>query len=283
VEPSYFNGRRRALELLPRLWRVPIHSYAPFMRERINRTGIYRGSYAHSELFLKCVALTWSRRMIDFSQCLKLKRLAKAGALVTLILPIPLTSAIGDEINGTAETIVFVRHGEKPEAGLGQLNCQGLNRALALPSVIAKSFGRPDVIFAPNPSLPKKDAGKLYDYVRPLATVEPTAIRFGLPVDVSVRFNDTEGLLAALEAHRAADRNALLLVAWEHHQIAPIARALLAAHGAEAETINEVEDWKGDDFDSIYIVTIRQRGKTTKANFAHGHEGLNGQPSECAQ
>jgi hypothetical protein len=221
--------------------------------------------------------------MIDFNQCLKLKSLTKAGALVTLILPIPLTSAIGDEIDGAAETIVFVRHGEKPEGGFGQLNCQGLNRALALPSVIAKSFGRPEGIFAPNPSLPKEDAGKLYDYVRPFATIEPTAIQFGLPVDLSVAFDDRKGLQTVLEAHRAPDRNVLLLVAWEHHQIAPIVRALLAAHGAEAETINDVEDWKSDDFDSIYIVTIRQRGETIKANFNHGHEGLNGQPTACPQ
>lgn len=33
-------------------------------------------------------------------------------------------------------TIVIIRHGEKPSAGLGQLSCQGLNRALALPQVL---------------------------------------------------------------------------------------------------------------------------------------------------
>jgi hypothetical protein len=219
--------------------------------------------------------------MIGFCQSLKLKSLAKAGALVILILPIPLNSVIGDEIDGTTKTIVFVRHGEKPEGGFGQLNCQGLNRSLALPSVIAKSFGRPEAIFAPNPSLPKEDAGKLYDYVRPLATIEPTAIQFGLPVDLSVAFDDRKGLQTVLEAHRAPDRNVLLLVAWEHRQIAPIARALLAAHGAEAETINDVKDWAGNDYDSIYIVTIRQRGETTTATFKHGYEGLNGQPSAC--
>jgi hypothetical protein len=156
-----------------------------------------------------------------------------------------------------------------------------LNRALALPSVIANSFGRPEAIFAPNPSLPKEDAGKLYDYVRPLATIEPTAIRFGLPVDVSVGFDDREGLQAALEAHRASDRDVLLLVAWEHRQIAPIARALLAAHGAGVETINDVKDWESNDYDSIYIVTIRHRGETTNATFNHGYQGLNGQPTAC--
>jgi hypothetical protein len=54
------------------------------------------------------------------------------------------------------ETIVVVRHGEKPSAGLGQLDCQGLNRALALPAVIAETFGRPSAVFAPNPADQKK-------------------------------------------------------------------------------------------------------------------------------
>ncbi len=34
-----------------------------------------------------------------------------------------------------AETVIFLRHGEKPAAGLGQLSCKGLNRALALPRI----------------------------------------------------------------------------------------------------------------------------------------------------
>ena len=42
------------------------------------------------------------------------------------------------------QTIVFFRHGEKPSAGLGQLTCQGLNRALALPDVLIGKFGKPD-------------------------------------------------------------------------------------------------------------------------------------------
>jgi hypothetical protein len=87
----------------------------------------------------------------------------------------------------TTETIVIIRHAEKPADDLGQLNCQGLNRALALPTVIQKKFGRPNVIFAPNPSEQVTEDGEKYDYVRPLATIEPTAISFGLPVHAQHR------------------------------------------------------------------------------------------------
>jgi hypothetical protein len=40
------------------------------------------------------------------------------------------------------ETIVGIRHGEKPLLGLGQLTCKGLNRALALSQVLLEKFGR---------------------------------------------------------------------------------------------------------------------------------------------
>jgi hypothetical protein len=174
------------------------------------------------------------------------------------------------------ETIVLVRHGEKPAKGLGQLDCQGFNRALALPAIIAKTFGKPGAVFAPDPSRQKEDDGIPYDYVRPLATIEPTAIVFGLPIHADFGVTDTEGLRVALE--QPAYRNALVVVAWEHTLIETIARALLAAHGGDATL---VPNWHGNDFDSIYVVAITGTGAAAKATFAHMHEGLDGQPDTC--
>jgi hypothetical protein len=217
--------------------------------------------------------------MSQFMQRLHWRVVAKGVTAIAVSLPLVGSIALPSE--GPVETIVFVRHGEKPEGGLGQINCQGLNRAIALAPMIAASFGKPDAVFAPNPSHPKDDAGKLYDYVRPLATIEPTAIWFGLPVDVSLNFNDRDGLQAALEKHRAPDRNVLILVAWEHKQIAPVVRALLTAHGADPATVREVNDWEDKDFDSMYVVTIGQLGESSNATFDHKHEGLDGQPHAC--
>jgi hypothetical protein len=210
-------------------------------------------------------------------QSLALRMLAKTAVFAAISWSVPLIAGKASQSEQVVETIVFIRHGEKPEGGLGQLNCQGLNRALALAPIIAKSFGRPEAIFAPNPSHPKEDAGKLYDYIRPLATIEPTAIWFGLPVDVSIDFRDREGLQTAIEKRRTADHSVFLLVAWEHKQIAPIVRELLAAHEANAETVKQVKDWEGKDFDSMYVVTIGD----TKTTFDHSHEGLDGQPESC--
>jgi hypothetical protein len=171
-------------------------------------------------------------------------------------------------IGSNASPIVFIRHAEKPEGGFGQLTCQGLNRALALAPIIAQSFGKPHAIFAPNPSHPKKDAGIFYDYVRPLATVEPTAVLFGLPIDVSLDFDDRKGLIAALEKRRAQDHNVFVLVACEHKQIAPA-------------NLHEVKDWDSKDFDSIYVIAIEHSRNSTRATFEHKHEGLDGQPNTC--
>jgi hypothetical protein len=174
------------------------------------------------------------------------------------------------------ETIVMVRHGEKPAAGLGQLSCQGLNRALALPPVLEKQFGRPVAIFAPNPSEQKTDDGKLYDYVRPLATIEPTAIAYGMPIHADIGQSKIDALRKALTA--PAYSNAYVLVAWEHFMAMTAARALMRQFGADP---TEVPDWNGADFDSIYIVRIYHFGPVVKALFELGHEGLDGQPTDC--
>src|SRR3984893_17435101 len=121
--------------------------------------------------------------------------LAVAAITLSLVL-LDGTRAWSDD---AVETIVLVRHGEKPDKGLGQLDCQGLNHALAMPPVIAKTFGRPSAIFAPDPSRQKQDDGVSYDYVRPLATIEPTAIFFGLPVNASFGFSNPDGARAAIE------------------------------------------------------------------------------------
>jgi hypothetical protein len=180
--------------------------------------------------------------------------------------------------DNAVETVIFVRHAEKPDNGLGQINCQGLNRALALPSIIAKTFGRPDAIFVPDPDERINDGEGRFDYVRPLATIEPTAISFGLPVNASIGVSDTEGLRAALE--KPVYRNARVLIAWEHGNIEGTVRALLAAHGADATVVPE---WHSDDFDSIYVVTITSIGAKRKATFALMRQGLDGQKETCPQ
>ena len=174
------------------------------------------------------------------------------------------------------ETVVLIRHGEKPPAGLGQLSCQGLNRALALGGVLKQAFGKPDALFAPDPAIRKTDHGTPYDYVRPLATIEPAAIAMGLPVDTSIGFADIAALRTALEAQHL--RQALVVVAWEHTELVALARLRLAAHGADPAL---VPAWDQGDYDGMDVVRITRDGTKSNATFERRREGLDGQSSSC--
>ena len=85
----------------------------------------------------------------------------------------------------------MVRHGEKPPTGVGQLTCMGLNRALALAPLLIGRYGKPDFIYAPDPAVQIQEHGRgpMYSYVRPLATIEPTAIRLGMPVNTQIGYD----------------------------------------------------------------------------------------------
>ncbi|NYH23176.1 histidine phosphatase family protein [Paraburkholderia bryophila] len=174
------------------------------------------------------------------------------------------------------ETLVFVRHGEKPAAGYGQLNCQGLNRALALPAVIAAKFGKPDAIYAPDPGQQKDDSGHPYYYIRPLATIEPTAIQFQMPVQTPYGFAQIDQLGTALV--NPNNRSKLIVVAWEHKLIVKLLRQMLSAHGGNPA---DVPNWKSDDFDSIYIVRLNWQNGVAQASFKRDRQGLDGRSADC--
>jgi hypothetical protein len=199
-----------------------------------------------------------------------------AAACSGAVLPATVHAAGSQAVNSPVETLVFVRHGEKPAQGFGQLSCQGLNRSLALPAVIAAKFGKPDAIFAPDPGQQKNDGGHPYYYVRPLATIEPTAIQFQMPVQTPYGIAQIDQLGTALLD--PAYRNKLVVVAWEHTEIEKLVRQIVSAHGGNAA---DVPKWHGDDFDSIYIVKLDWQGGSARATFQHGLEGLDGRSADC--
>ena len=177
----------------------------------------------------------------------------------------------------TAETIVMIRHAEKPDGGLGQLSCQGLNRALALPEVLLGKFGLPAVIFAPNPGVQKSDQGQNYNYIRPLATIEPTAIRAGLPVNTEFGFMDIAALKAVLL--NKDFQNKTVFVAWEHKLLEQLARDVVQQLGADGTA---VPTWSGKDFDSIYVINIAQdTDGNSSVSFYVDQQHLNDLSTEC--
>jgi hypothetical protein len=184
--------------------------------------------------------------------------------------PAPSTGTSGQ----TVETIVCLRHGEKPQGGLGQLTCRGLNRALALPKVLLAKFGTPQFVFAPNPT--QKSDGNNYYYVRPLMTIEPTAIQCGLPVNTQFGFREIKGLEDELE--KPAYQGATIFVAWEHSLLDEFVKNLVKTHGGNPD---QVPAWPGHDYDTIFLVKITHSGASQTVAFTLDHEGLNNLSDDC--
>ena len=174
------------------------------------------------------------------------------------------------------QTIVFFRHGEKPSGGYGQLTCQGLNRALALPSVLLPKFGKPHFLYAPNPNVKIPDAAGNFYYDRPLATMEPLAIRVVKDVRTKYGYNEIASLESALIT--PSRNNTTIFVAWEHLYLQKIVQNIMNKYGGGVT----VPAWPSTDYDSLYVVRVNY-GTTITAQFQRDREWLNGQPTACPE
>jgi broad specificity phosphatase PhoE len=185
--------------------------------------------------------------------------------------PAATTTAVEDPTITGTETLVFLRHGEKPATGLGQLTPQGLNRAIALSKVLPAKYGKPDFIFAPDPVMTRVSEGhSVYYYVRPLVTIEPTAILLGMPVQTPFGFSEIDKLNAELTNPKYA--HATIFIAWEHGKEARAVINLVKQFGGNP---SEVPPWHGKDYDSLFVVRIiRNAGRPTTVSFTLDHEGL---------
>jgi hypothetical protein len=192
----------------------------------------------------------------------------RIASFAALLLAVCAVNAQADE------TIVFFRHGEKPSGGLGQLTCQGLNRAVALPDVLLAKYGKPTHLYAPNPNVKVPDAAGSFWYVRPLATIEPTAIRAGMPVRTGYGYNDIASLEATLITPAKAD--ATVFVAWEHIYLQKVVQNIMNHYGGGTT----VPAWNSADYDTLFVVRVEYVG-TISARFEKDREGLNGQPTTC--
>lgn len=175
-------------------------------------------------------------------------------------------------------TVVLLRHGEKPNMGLGNLDCQGLNRAVALPSVLFQKFGKPHYIFAPNPNVKIYEGGLSFNYIRPLITIAPTAIKNELSVDTTYAYDEYENLNNKLK--NAAYANSTVFIAWEHAKLVELAKLLMKTYKGNP---NKIPDWSDNDYDTLFVFKIERplNSPTGRITFTVDSEGLNGMSSEC--
>jgi hypothetical protein len=151
--------------------------------------------------------------------------------------PEPAAAAPASELK-----IVLLRHAEKPEKG-EHLSCQGQNRALQLPAVLERRFGRPDYVYVPAIA-----TGRATKHARMFETISPFAIKENLVVDSKFAESDVASVADEVLALRGT-----VLMVWEHSQIVPLARALGVAGPLT---------WPGSDFDSIWVITF-QKGRAS--------------------
>ena len=143
--------------------------------------------------------------------------------------------------------IVLLRHGEKPASG-DNLSCAGLNRALALPTVLNKLLPLPpDFTYVPLIGTDGKDTTT----IRMMQTVTPYAVQHNLTINSDYATDDIKGLTKDLLYRRGT-----VLLVWEHHSLVKIAEKL----GIKADL-----NWPDADFDSIWIISFSGGGAKGKA------------------
>lgn len=182
----------------------------------------------------------------------------------------------------TVQTLVFLRHAEKPEAGLGQLNCQGLNRAISLSHLLPERFGPAQYIFAANPSRSVEEGPKdnTYHYIRPLITIAPTAIRLGLPVNIEFGANDVEDFVD--EILRSKYHNKTIYTAWSRGYLPKVINELLSEIHADDDL--KVQAWSRDDFDTVFMLKLDwQNGQNPRVTLVGEEQRLDGGNQNCPE
>lgn len=193
-------------------------------------------------------------------------------------LAIEISDSRAASVDGT-QTMVFLRHAEKPDGGLGQLNCQGLNRALNLASVLPERFGKADFVFAADPGRHVEEGvdDESYSYIRPLATITPSAIKLGLPINIDYGANDTSDL--AKELMNDKYHNAVIYTAWSSGYLPELINEV--AGRAVGQDMNITEDWESGDFDSLYVLTLTWKDGKASLLSRNVKQGLDNGHTSC--
>ncbi|MGY1447000.1 histidine phosphatase family protein [Pseudomonas chlororaphis] len=221
------------------------------------------------------------KNLLSFTQRLQRRSYVFFPALLLtsgLLLSLESSESRAQPVDGT-QTLVFLRHAEKPAGGLGQLNCQGLNRAIDLASLLPEKFGKANYVFAANPTrnVEEGELDNSYSYIRPLMTISPSAIKLGLPVNIEFSANDTSELADELLHDRY--HNSIIYTAWSHGYLPELINKVAREAVGEKRTITD--DWASNDFDSLYVLTLTwHNGKATLDSRSY-KQGLDNGEESC--
>lgn len=199
----------------------------------------------------------------------------------------PFTIAVTGGVGGaviparvnTNETLYIIRHAEahpEPNWDDGNYICAGQWRALDLPNALSGKIS-PQQVYAIDPAQAfpgsvSSSGESDWSYVRPALTVEPYAIANNLPFNLAASF-ELQAQNPPVLAKQASDfffsggefSTQTVLLAWEHTHIPTTVSALLASYYPNGGAPT-APDWPGDDYDTIWTVTLDGRGNLTVNN-----------------
>src|ERR1700748_3430382 len=104
--------------------------------------------------------------------------------------------------------IVIIRHGEKPDNG-DNLDCQGLNRAMALPKVLFAKYGTANEIY-----IPTVNSGDKTKSARMFQTITPYAVKYNLDINSSYDTEDYKKITKDVVQQKGT-----IIMVWEHNGI----------------------------------------------------------------
>lgn len=150
-----------------------------------------------------------------------------------------------------ANTVLIVRHAEKPEAG-PSLTALGAARAQQYATYFEPFHSgvfhfRVDALYAGSDSANSE---------RPRLTLEPISKATGLPLNLEVGTKESEKLVTLL---RTQPHGSHPLIAWRHGQM----RALLLALGADPAQLLPDGKWPDAVFDWVILLQFDEAGKLT--------------------
>ena len=154
-------------------------------------------------------------------------------------------------------TVLIVRHSEKPENGTG-LTPLGEARARLYVQYF-QPFQEQGLSVPVDCLYTGADSEKSF---RPRLTLEPLSKATGMPLHVKVATKDSEALVRELKTEAHGQHP---LIAWRHGDMP----ALLTAFGASPEKLLPNGKWPDDVFDWVIVLTTGPDGQLSSARVIH--------------
>ncbi len=190
----------------------------------------------------------------------------------------------------TNETLYIIRHAEAhplPYWSDGNYVCAGQWRALDLPNALRGKIG-PQQVYSSDPAQPSPGTeGYSWSGVAPSLTVEPYAIANNLPYGLAASFDlsasNAPQLTSDFFFNGGKFSNQNVLLAWSYQFIQPMVNELVSSYFPPDATTPPVPLWPGDDYDSMWTVTLDAEGNLTVNNLKC--EGIDSAalPATCPQ